>query len=88
MTKEMTITYQDSDEDFLISLFKKLKIAVKPKDTKVQVFIADAIERGEWGLMVEEEKEEYVLGAMIVSGDRTVSTSTEDYLTELKARCK
>ena len=39
MTKNIIISYSEADENFLLTLFKKLKVKTKPLTEKGRVFL-------------------------------------------------
>ncbi len=63
MKKRIIITYDEADENFLMTFFKKLKVKTKALDPKTQVEIVKKrlhdkyVLTGEWTTMTEEERE-------------------------------
>ena len=89
MTKSLIITYDEKDEPTLMSFFKKLKIkTLNAQKQAIQVRIQQALQSGLWDSFDEEEKEDFVFGAMIMETNMTQNVDTESFKQELLAQIK
>ena len=89
MTKSLIITYDEKDESTLMSFFKKLKIkTLNAQKQAIQVRIQQALQSGLWDSFDEEEKEDFVFGAMIMETNMTQTVDTENFKQELLAQIK
>lgn len=52
----------------------------------IQARIQQVIQSGQWDTFDEEEKEDFVFGAMIMETDTTKTVDTENFKQELKAQ--
>lgn len=85
MAKSLVITFDEKDESALLSFFKKLKIkTMNTQKQAIQARIQQAIQSGQWDTFDEEEKEDFVFGAMIMETDMTKTVDTENFKNELK----
>ena len=84
MTKSLIITFDEKDESVLMSFFKKLKIkTLNAQKQAIQVRIQQALQSGLWDSFDEEEKEDFVFGAMIMETNMAHTVDTEDFKREL-----
>ena len=89
MTKSLIITFDEKDESILMSFFKKLKIkTLNAQKQAIQVRIQQALQSGLWDSFDEEEKEDFVFGAMIMETNMTQTVDTENFKQELLAQIK
>ena len=87
MTKSLIITFDEKDESILMSFFKKLKIkTLNAQKQAIQVRIQQALQSGLWDSLDEEEKEDFVFGAMIMETNREHTVDTENFKRELLAQ--
>ncbi len=87
MTKSLIITFDEKDESVLMTFLKKLKIkTVNTQKKAIQVRIQQAMQSGLWDSFDEEEKEDYVFGAMIMETNREHTVDTENFKRELRAQ--
>ena len=84
MTKSLIVTFDEKDESILMSFLKKLKVkTMNAEKQAIQVRIQQAMQSGLWDSFDEEEKEDFVFGAMIMETDRTQTVDTESFKKEL-----
>jgi hypothetical protein len=87
MAKSLMITFDEKDESVLMSFFKKLKIkTMSAQKQAIQARIQHAIQSGQWDTFDEEEKEDFVFGAMIMETDMNKTVDTKNFKQELKAQ--
>ena len=87
MTKSLIITFDEKDESILMSFFKKLKIkTLNAQKQAIQVRIQQALQSGLWDSFDEEEKEDFVFGAMIMETNMAHTVDTENFKRELLAQ--
>ena len=87
MTKSLIITFDEKDESILMSFFKKLKIkTLNAQKQAIQVRIQQALQSGLWDSLDEEEKEDFVFGAMIMETNMAHTVDTENFKRELLAQ--
>ena len=87
MTKSLIITFDEKDESILMSFFKKLKIkTLNAQKQAIQVRIQQALQSGLWDSFDEEEKEDFVFGAMIMETNMTHTVDTENFKRKLLAQ--
>lgn len=84
MTKSLVITFDEKDESSLMSFFTKFRITTfnAPKEA-IQARIQQALQSGLWDSFDEEEKEDYVFGAMIMETDKKHTIDTNSFKQEL-----
>ena len=87
MTKSLIITFDEKDESILMSFFKKLKIkTLNAQKQAIQGRIQQALQSGLWDSLDEEEKEDFVFGAMIMETNMAHTVDTENFKRELLAQ--
>ena len=87
MTKSLIITFDEKDESILMSFFKKLKIkTLNAQKQAIQVRIQQALQSGLWDSFDDEEKEDFVFGAMIMETNMAHTVDTENFKRELLAQ--
>ncbi len=87
MTKSLIITFDEKDESVLLTFLKKLKIkSLNTQKQAIQVRIQQAIQSGLWDSFDEEEKEDFVFGAMIMETNREHIVDTENFKQELRSQ--
>ena len=70
-----------------MSFFKKLKIkTLNAQKQAIQVRIQQALQSGLWDSFDEEEKEDFVFGAMIMETNMAHTVDTENFKRELLAQ--
>ena len=87
MTKSLIITFDEKDESSLMSFFKKFKIKTfNAQKQAIQVRIQQALQSGLWDSFDEEEKEDFVFGAMIMETNKENTIDAETFKRELRAQ--
>ena len=71
MTKSLIITFDEKDESSLMSFLKNFKIKTfNAQKQAIQARIQQGLQSGLWDSFDEEEKEDFVFGAMIMETNK------------------